>query len=249
MELKIFCTLITIVCLNSDTFGDTPGEGSVTSQEDSVIEFKDEDGSNEDNIVSRSNHHLSVTCGGLNVGSIAYASNVIFRFEEDFKGWFGLLYFLRTNLCYEYYPSNWKIGFIARCTVLGNLYDEKNTFLGSKYCLPILQIGGGMTWKYNKSEEKRFGGDISFDVLLGSLVSVFARGSGCKDEFSLIKFGLNSSVTPLKVVYSNGFTLGFRFVIVDLIMFDKNKLLSYLKKQVLLSFCNFEFFIGKTWML
>ena len=116
--------------------------------------------------------------------------------------------------------------------------------------ISVLSVGVGMVWRYNRSSKKQFGGDILFiNVPFGSLVSVFAESGGCKDKFSLIKFGLNSSVTPLKVVYSNGFTLGFRFVIVDFIMFNKNKLLSYLKKQLLSSFYNFEFFIGKTWML
>ena len=68
--------------------------------------------------------------------------------------------------------------------MLGNLYNEKNTSEGSQYCFPILQIGGGMTWKYNKSEKKQFGGDISFNVLWGSLVNI-KPGANCDRYFNL----------------------------------------------------------------
>ena len=116
MKFRILHTLVVTIVLNSVN----------ASSNDNIIpesgnELKDTQGksfpdNNGDNIVFRGNHHLSVTCGGLNIGSIAYALNKFVDFRKT-EGWFGLFYLLRTNLCYEYYPFNWKIGLIAKCGV------------------------------------------------------------------------------------------------------------------------------------
>ena len=122
-----------------------------------------------------------------------------------------------------------------------------------------------MTWKYNEIiniKNKKFSGDILFNILLGGLVNTGRQRDGKEimkktieeglyliDESS--NFGFNITITPLKIIYPNDLTLGFRIGGIDIVCILDNlpNLKTDLKRTMLLSICNFEFFIGKTWFL
>lgn len=259
---------VSYLCLNSDQENRTDSiEGKDFNQSNTEISndpehYKSTSNNNKSNIFLKGKHRFSVTCGGMNIGSIAYTVGKIGNFVDKKKGWIGFLYFLRTNFCYEYYRRDSSLGLIARCTIFGDMYTgllENDC----GYFTSILEIGIGMTWKYNEIiniENKKFSGDILFNILLGGLVNtglqhdkeivrIIGEGIYFIDESS--NFGFNITITPLKIIYPNDLTLGFRIWVIDIVRILDNlsNLKTNLKRTMLLSICNFEFFIGKTWFL
>ncbi len=263
---------VSYLCLNSDQENRTDSiEGKDFNQSNTEISndpehYKSTSNNNKSNIFLKGNHRFSVTCGGMNIGSIAYTVGEIWNFINQKKGWIGFLYFLRTNFCYEYYRRDSSLGLIARCTIFGDMYaglleDDCGYFTS------ILEIGIGMTWEYNEIiniENKKFSGDILFNILLGGLVNTGRVRDGYQEEMKKTieggrpyfsdessNLGFNITITPLKIIYPNDLTLGFHIGVIDIVNILNNlsDLKTNLGKTMLLSICNFEFFIGKTWFL
>ena len=275
---------VSYLCLNSDQENRTDSiEGKDFNQSNTEISndpehYKSTSNNNKSNIFLKGNHRFSVTCGGMNIGSIAYTVGEIGNFVDKKKGWIGFLYFLRTNFCYEYHRRDSSLGLIARCTIFGDMYMGLLESDCGYYFTSILKIGIGMTWKYDKIiniKNKKFSGDILFNILLGGLVNTGLhdkeririrrriRRERKKKEKDFNKeerlyfidessnLGFNITITPLKIIYPNDLTLGFHIGVIDIVNILNNlsDLKTNLRKTMLLSICNFEFFIGKTWFL
>ena len=231
MKAEIFYTLIAIACLDSTYI---PRNGKITPHRSDMLRSKD----------GESNHQLSVTWGGLCLGSVMGIAVVC---DTDHHCG-GLPSLFNVNFSYTYWFNRY-VGIIGNLALFGDLY---HSIICDEYVSnSIVQLDLGIRWSYNgrginRGNGRCYSGRLMVNIAWGSFMKNLNEDR-VEFEPQLDRLGISISLTPFEMVIKRGFTLG-----VNLACFDIGYWFIYTGSDLALGSIileKFKIYFGKIWSL
>ena len=248
MRAKIFCALIAVICLNFvDILNDNMifPKGNITRLEN----IQRCNGGSD--IVSRSNHLISITWRGISSVNTCDISCSSLGFLPSLFG--TSISYIR---CFNKY-----VGFVGSFTLFGDAYYS---FIGKNLSNSILQFGLGIIWSYNGNLDNNDYGDIfrvtSFKQIYwgGKLTIEGMWGSFVNDGYSINgvdlslgfyckRFGCNIGIIPLYLISKGGFIFELKIAGIDIGYFlCRGK---SFEDTIVCFFNNTGISVGKSWSI